>query len=109
VCVLISYGSFYAVKLPWFRDRIRKALDDKGLGGYPFAVLSIDEFDSVIRLAELGEPMDEFFFRASQDHGPAGVIRSLAPTLAGKIVASSYAHSRHQDFESRFIMDGANH
>ena len=103
VCVLVSYGRFYAVKLPWFRDRIRKALEAKGLGGYPFAVLSIDEFDTVIRLAELGVSMDEFFFRASQEHGAAGVIRSLAAILVGKIVASSYAHSRHQDFEARFI------
>jgi hypothetical protein len=101
--VLISYGRFFAVRLPGFRNRIRKALEAKDLGGHPFAILSIDEFDTVVRLAEIGLPIDEFFLQASQEQGPAGIIRLLSPKLAGRIVASTYSHARYEDFVSRFV------
>ena len=103
VCVLVSYGKYYSVRLPWFRDRIQKELEEQRLGDYPFVVLSLEELDTVVRLTELGVPMDEFFYKAAQEHGAAGLIRSLEPTLANKITASTFAHSRYEDFERRFI------
>jgi hypothetical protein len=103
VSALVSYGDFLVLRLPWFRERLQKALNDKGLGGHPFAVLSINELDTVVRLAELGQPMDQFFYRASQQHGVAGLIRALAKMLEGKVTTSSYAHRRNQSFQAKYL------
>jgi hypothetical protein len=61
----------------------------------PFVVLSLEEFDTAIRLAELGEPLDKVLCLAAQDPGSAEVLRQFAPKLAGKIVASTFAHARN--------------
>lgn len=103
LCVLISYGRFYSVNLPFFRDRVRNIISDKGYTVPPFVVLSLEEFDTVIRLAELGEPLDEVIFRAAQDPGSADVLRRFEPTRAHNIIGSTLAHRRNQDFESKFL------
>lgn len=103
VCVLVSYGRFYAVNLPFFRDRVLSDLSALGHIVPPFVVLSLEEFDTAIRLAELGEPLDEVLFRAAQDPGSAEVLRQFAPKLAGKIVASTFAHGRNEEFESKYL------
>src|SRR5205823_393842 len=103
VCVLISYGRFYAVNLPFFRDRVRKALTAKGYDVPPFVVLSLKEFDAAIRLVELGEPLDKVLLQAADGLGSAQVMQQFAPKFEGKIVASTFAHSRNQDFEAKFL------
>lgn len=103
VCVLISYGRFYAVNLPFFRDRVRKALSSKGYTVPPFVILSLKEFDTAIRLAELGESLDMVLFQAADGLGSAEVMKSFAPKLEGKLVASTYVHRRNQEFELKFL------
>lgn len=103
VCVLLSYGRFYSVNLPFFRDRVRKSLSDRGYAVPPFVVLSVEEFDTVIRLVELGEPLDRVLLQASEDPGSADVLRRFAPALEGKLIASTFTHGRNVEFERKFV------
>ena len=102
LCVLITYERFYSVNMTPFRKRVQDALSTKGYTVPPFVVLSLEEFDTVIRLAELAEPLDKVLFQAAHNLGSGDVLRPFAPKLEDKIITSTFAHIRNQDFESKF-------
>ena len=84
ICVLISYGRFYTVNLVSFRDRVRAALSAKGHIVPPFVVLSLKEFDTVIRHTELGEPLDRILFQVTE----AEFGRCATPSPRGSMASS---------------------
>lgn len=102
VCVLVSYGRFYAVNLPFFRDRVRRQLVERGLPDLPFVVMPVEDFDAAIRLAELGVPLDEVLFKVAGGLGWGDVRRAYAEKLDGVFQTSSYAHRRWEDLEARY-------
>jgi hypothetical protein len=103
VCVLLSYGRFEAMNLPFFRDRVERMLKERGPEVPPFVVLSLEEFDTIIRLAELGKPIDRTLGTLATTRGTANLLQQFAPALAGTYVTSTYAHQRHVDFEEEFV------
>src|SRR5207302_1748883 len=100
VCVVVTYGRIQTVNGPIFRRRIRQDLANKGLPVLPFVVLSLEELDTVIRLVEVGHPLDDVICSlASNEHS----FEALAPfrhELRSNAL-SSFANHRGKAF-----MDG---
>jgi len=103
VCVLVSYGRFYTANYPPFRNRVRKLLMDKGYTVPPFVVLSIEEFDLVIRLTERGRSLDELLLQVAESDGSIDVLRPYHVDLEGNIISSTFSHSKNQEFEDALI------
>jgi hypothetical protein len=56
--VLVMYGQVYTVNGTIWRQHITDRLKALGLESRPFVVLSLSDFDSVIRLVELGYSLE---------------------------------------------------
>lgn len=56
--VIVMYGQLYNVNAGFWRDRISNRLRELGLESRPFVVLSISDLDSVVKLVELGHPLE---------------------------------------------------
>jgi hypothetical protein len=62
----VTFGRFSTVNGPFFRKRIEGMMEVKPTA--PYVVLSIQELDAVIRLAERGKSLDEVLSKlASND------------------------------------------
>jgi hypothetical protein len=61
--VLVMYGQVYTVNGSIWRKHITDRLKSLGLESRPFVVLSLSDFDSVIRLVEVGHPIENVIAR----------------------------------------------
>ena len=100
VCVVVTYGRINTINGPFTRKRIRQRLSDKGLNVPSFVVLSLEELDSVVRLVELGKPLDEVILALAQQEDSFDVLRLFNEDLKLRAV-SSLAYNKGKEF-----MDG---
>jgi hypothetical protein len=67
--VVVTYGRFFCANGPMARKNLRQMVVDKGVAPIPFVVLSMEELDSVIALAERGHALDGVIMKmASNDN-----------------------------------------
>jgi hypothetical protein len=107
VCVLLTYGTFNTVNLPFFRREVREKLAEAGHVVQPFVTLSLEEFDTVIRLVEQGEALDEVLVELAEEEDSAEVLQRFAPKLTQGII-SSFAQQRGQAFLESISLDMRN-
>jgi hypothetical protein len=96
VFLIVTYGQLECLSTPWFEERVRVHLDDSKMGGVPFCVLSIEELDTVIRLIELGRPLDKLAVHIAEK-GPHS-LRDLFFEEEAKNVISTFSRARWESF-----------
>lgn len=87
--VVVTYGKFFTINGPFARKQIHKILKDEGLDPIPFVVLSIEEFDSVVRLVELGNSFDAVINRCATDENSFDPLFKFRAELKECAVSSS--------------------
>jgi hypothetical protein len=97
VCVLLTYGRLNTANLPFFRRQVCEKLADRGVLLRPFVVLSLDEFDMAIRLADQGELVDAVMAELAAIEGSAEVMQRYSTRLADDVV-SRFARTRGESF-----------
>jgi hypothetical protein len=86
-CVLLTYGRFNTVNLPFFRRRVRQKLSEQGLPEQPFVILALEEFDMVIRLVDQGEPLDKVLLELAKVEDSGEVLQRYGTQLAQDCVS----------------------
>lgn len=89
--VVLTYGRLSTINGPFFRKRVRDALSQRGKTAASFVVLSLEEFDSIIRLLEVGKRLDDVIFTLSSIES-FDVIRRYEAELK-KMAISAFAFS----------------
>jgi hypothetical protein len=97
VCVVVTYGRVQTVNGPFMRKRVRQHLSANGLTSLPFVVLSLEELDIVIRLVELGHPMDEVVLALCDQENSFDPLQRYCSELTTKAV-SSYVYNLGEAF-----------
>ena len=100
VCVVVTYGRIQTINGPFVRKRVRQQLADKGLDALPFVILSLEELDMVIRLVELGHPLDDVISSLAGNEDSFEPLAQFAEELKSRAV-SSFAYDKGKAF-----MDG---
>lgn len=67
VGIVVSFGQVLGIQGDLFRDRIAKRLADKGCTPVPYLLLSLSEFDSLLRLAEKRFDLPKAIHTLSED------------------------------------------
>lgn len=96
-CVVVTYGRINTINGPFARRRIRRTLIEKGLVAPPFVVLSLEEFDSMIRVVEQGRPLDELVLALSEQENSFDVVQMFYEELKDG-VASSFTLAKGKAF-----------
>lgn len=100
--VVVTYGKFYAINGPIAKRRIREELTKGGTPPIPFTVLSLNELDTVIRLVELGHPLDEVINRMASDEMHFDPLSPFREELKNNAI-SSMTMARGKDFLDRVV------
>lgn len=100
VCVVVTYGRFQTSNTSFVRKRVRQQLATTGLDVPPFVVLSLVELDIVMRLVELGHPLDEVVLALSNEENSFDPLQRYHSELTTRAV-SSYAYDAGEAFMER--------
>lgn len=95
--VVVTYGQIQTVNGPFTRRRIAKDLASSQMKQIPHIVLSLEEFDSVIRLVELGHPLDEVIATLAAIEGSFNPLQRYAAELKDHAI-STFTYKKGKAF-----------
>ncbi len=100
ICVLITYGRINTANGPFIRKQIIQLLSEKGFTIIPpFVILSLKEFDNVIRLCEIGYSLDEVVSNLTTKDS-FDIFRSYQNELSKRAVSSKTYDTANEFLES---------
>lgn len=85
VGLIVTFGKVYAANGQFIRQRIRDTVLLNGLEVIPFAVVSIEEFDAIVRLVELGHEFDKLIQEISSGDGSFDPINEFRECFEGRV------------------------
>ncbi len=103
--VVVTYGKFHAINGPFVKKRIREELNKEGTSPIPFTVLSLNELDTVVRLVELGHPLDEIIHKMASDESHFDPLSPFGAKLKDNAISSA-TMVRGKEFLER-VLTGA--
>ena len=85
---MVTYGRIQTINGPFVRRRIKQVLAEKGLVPIPFVILSLEELDMAIRLAEQGHPFDDVIASLAANEDSFEPLASFADELKTHALSS---------------------
>lgn len=97
--VIVTYGHINTANGKFTRDRVNEALAAGGVQPIPFVVLSIEDLDQVIRLVELGNPLDQVVttLTAATAEGSFNPLQRYTTTFEGQRSSSNFSFDRSKE------------
>jgi hypothetical protein len=103
VGVVVTYGRIQTMNGPFMRRRIAEDLAGRNLVPIPHVVLSLEELDHVVRLVELGHPLDEVIAALASAEESFDPLRQFAPAFEGQRAISTFGYDRGQRFMDNVV------
>ena len=96
VGIVVTYRKLHTANDPFCRDHVAAILAEKSVEPIPYIVLSIDDLDSLIRLVEMGHPLDILISKMASDspHSPLALFSNELKDMA----ISSFTHAKGTKF-----------
>lgn len=101
VGVVVTYGRIQTVNGPFTRRRIAADLAAAGVDPVPHVVLSLEELDHAVRLAELGQPLDGVIAALAAADDSFDPLQRFEEVFRGRRAISTFAYEKGTAF-----MDG---
>ena len=96
VGVIVTYRKLYTANDPFCRDHVAEILAGTDVEPIPYIVLSIEDLDSLVRLLELGHPLDKLVSQmvSESPYGPLALYRCEL----GEVSLSSFTMNKGREF-----------
>lgn len=96
--VIVTYGNITTANGVFMRNRINQEFAEKGVKPIPFVVLSIEDLDEVVRLVELGNPLDQVVETLTAAEGSFDPLSRYSTAFEGQRPSSTFSFSRATEF-----------
>ncbi len=95
--VVVTYGEIATINLPFTRQRIEQSLTNRGIAVPQYCVLSIEELDVLVSLADKGIPLDVAVCRIVSEEIGVNLFHTFRDDLKDCAV-SAFAKKRFEVF-----------